>query len=379
MEVIGNKHPVVYSDLVVLIDPTRRLKKRRQCILVMTTKSFHILEPEFPYQRLEERPEIPLLWIEKIYADRIDGQIIFQIRPHFDLWVELYAKTHFIHVFSMLHKLRQVEESLQVNLEVKFVFDIANSPDVIYISKAVAKRTKEYTSAKERVEKEAQLVKEKYNGKSKNETAMSAKKSDSPRKKKGFGVFSSSLNTSTFDKKTNIVINAKGVKMEKKSSPSKISKISSVRKKQTKQSEKGGGALSIKDIDLGLKKISFDKEIIAEAMKAIDKSLKSYERLQKAHIKHHTIEHAKDNKIDFGTFENRIFSNYEFDHFTKGYEMTINEDIFLPKISLLGQDYSVRKLEIRSGVLSNKRKFLFCEEYFIREFRDNGSYTFHVC
>jgi hypothetical protein len=157
----------------------------------MTTTSFHILLPEYPYERCDKRDqEIPLLWIEKLYADRIDGQIIFQIRADYDLWLELPTKTHFIHLFSILHKLLQKKEKRQVDLEVQFVFDIETSPDAIYISENAAKKTKEYISAKERVLREAESTVKNLNSSNKSKKGKSPKKSIS-QKKKGFGFFSS--------------------------------------------------------------------------------------------------------------------------------------------------------------------------------------------
>ena len=127
MEIIGTSSPLVYSELVVMIDPTVYLRRRQQRILVMTTTSFHLLVPKYPYDRCTKRQqEIPLLWIEKIYADRIDGQIIFQIRPDYDLWLELPSKTHFIHLFSMLHKLQQGKKASKLILKLRLCSILVN-------------------------------------------------------------------------------------------------------------------------------------------------------------------------------------------------------------------------------------------------------------
>ncbi len=352
MELIGQTSPVVYSELVVLYDPSLRYQKRKQRILVMTTTSFHILLPEYPYERCDKRDEeIPLLWIEKLYADRIDGQIIFQIRADYDLWLELPTKTHFIHLFSILHKLLQKKEKKQVNLEVQFVFDIETSPDAIYISKNAAKKTKEYISAKERVLREAESTVKNLNSSNKSKKGKSPKMSNS-QKKKGFGFFSSFGDN---DSKKSKIKEAKKVEI-------KMGKIRSPTKKMTKEASKSGAkenkAASLDSIELEMESLHFNKEIIEEAMKVINKILKAYEKRQKSHIKKYTEEYAKEYPIEFDTFDQRVFSNYEFEHFPKDYVTSVSEDVFMPIIYLSGKEYSVRKFEIRPGILSNEQKYL---------------------
>ena len=212
MEIIGTSSPLVYSELVVMIDPTVYLRRRQQRILVMTTTSFHLLVPKYPYDRCTKRQqEIPLLWIEKIYADRIDGQIIFQIRPDYDLWLELPSKTHFIHLFSMLHKLQQEKEGIQVDLEVKFVFDIGKLTDAMYISKEASAKSKDYISAKERITRALEEKKSKSGDVGK---INANTKRSSPRKATGRNMFSPSAKTKSPRKKGGIS-KASGVKTKK--------------------------------------------------------------------------------------------------------------------------------------------------------------------
>ncbi len=350
MEIIGTSSPLVYSELVVMIDPTVYLRRRQQRILVMTTTSFHLLVPKYPYDRCTKRQqEIPLLWIEKIYADRIDGQIIFQIRPDYDLWLELPSKTHFIHLFSMLHKLQQEKEGIQVDLEVKFVFDIGKLTDAMYISKEASAKSKDYISAKERITRALEEKKSKSGDVSK---INANTKRSSPRKATGRNMFSPSAKTKSPRKKGGIS-KASGVKTKKDKKG-----ILKKQKGKMKPSDTENGNVASKKDSIDLKAFSFNKDTISEVIKAIKSIMKHYRQIQARHKEANGDDYVQDTDMEFVNFEERVFSNLEFDHILKQFEITECEDVFIPSIKIQGKECSIRKLETRSGELNFEQKYL---------------------
>ena len=354
MEVIGTSSPLVYSELVVMIDPSVYLQRRQQRILVMTTTSFHLLVPKYPYDRCTKRQkEIPLLWIEKIYADRIDGQIIFQIRPDYDLWVELPSKTHFIHLFSMLHRLQQQKEGVQVNLEVQFVFDIGKLTDAVYISKDASVKSKEYISAKERIDRELEEKKNKIGDGGKTNAKMKGRnKNSSPQKAKGWSMFSASGKNKSPRKKGGI-LKATSVKMKK---DKKGVSIKQKGKRKVLGSEHRDADSKKESTDLQV--LNFNKDTISVAIKAIKSIMKNYRYIQKSHGQANGDDYIRDIDMNFGSFEERVFSNLEFDHILKEFEVTECEDVFIPSVKLQGKECSVRQLENRSGESNNEQKYL---------------------
>ena len=107
---VNRQERVVFSDLVILIDPTLRFKRRKQFILVLTRNVLHLLLPVHPFTPCPTRlTEIPISWVTKLFVDRIGSHILLKIPADFDMFLEVPAKSQFLHLFSQLHHLQLME------------------------------------------------------------------------------------------------------------------------------------------------------------------------------------------------------------------------------------------------------------------------------
>lgn len=151
-----NRHErVVFSDLVVLIDPTLRFKRRKQFILVLTRNVLHLLQPIHPFAPCPTRLiEIPISWVTKLFVDRIGSQILLKIPADFDMLLEVPAKSQFLHLFSQLHHLQLMENPTgkRAGLVVEFVFQLEKLEATTYVDKKMALKTKSYKDARERID-----------------------------------------------------------------------------------------------------------------------------------------------------------------------------------------------------------------------------------
>merc|ERR1711871_1464562 len=151
----SSKTHIIFSDIVTLYDPTVRFKKKKEYILVMTEENLYLLEPVIPFEFAKRTPEgIPVSWVTKIYADRIDSNVMLKIPADYDIWLEIPTKTRFLHIFSQLHRLflQENPEGRQTELQILFVFNLPSQKEAKYVDAKFAAKTKLYKDAKDRVQ-----------------------------------------------------------------------------------------------------------------------------------------------------------------------------------------------------------------------------------
>ena len=150
----SSKSNIIFSELVTLYDPTVRFKKKKEYVLVLTEENLYLLDPLPPFECSKRAPEgVPVSWVSKIYADRIGSQVMLKIPADYDMWLEVPAKTQFLHIFSQLHKLflQENPEGRQIDLQIAFVFNLGSQREAKYVDAKIASKTKSYKDAKDRV------------------------------------------------------------------------------------------------------------------------------------------------------------------------------------------------------------------------------------
>ena len=165
-------------------------------------------------------------------------------------------------------------------------------------------------------------------------------------------MFSASAKTKS-PRKKGAISRASGLKTKKEKNEN-----SKKQKGKMKASDTENRNVASKKDSIDLKAFSFNKDTISEVIKAIKSIMKHYRQIQARHKEANGDDYVQDIDMEFGNFEERVFSNLEFDHILKQFEITECEDVFIPSIKIQGKECSIRKLETRSGELNFEQKYL---------------------
>mgnify|MGYP003705901301 CR=1 FL=1 len=319
---VNRQERVVFSDLVILIDPTLRFKRRKQFILVLTRNVLHLLLPVHPFTPCPTRlTEIPISWVTKLFVDRIGSHILLKIPADFDMFLEVPAKSQFLHLFSQLHHLQLMENRAgkRTGLVVEFAFQLEKLEASAYVDKKLALKTKSYKDARERINL---LLKEAKKDKTNQKKRVPPKR---VRKK------------TPKEEKTALTI------FGRKGEEEKASLKTSDTKKNAKERRK-----SVDDINIALGASDGEIQLVGRDKVMFIKAIK-----QAAD----TYSNRKRGK--FGTFAEKVFHNLEFNHGHR-VELPKLQDSFFPSVfcKATGISYSVRKVEVPQGTVNNEQRAL---------------------
>ena len=331
----SSKSNIIFSELVTLYDPTVRFKKKKEYVLVLTEENLFLLDPLPPFECSKRAPEgVPVSWVSKIYADRIGSQVMLKIPADYDMWLEVPAKTQFLHIFSQLHKLflQENPEGRQIDLQIAFVFNLGSQREAKYVDAKIASKTKSYKDAKDRVHL---LLRE---AKKAQGIAMSKKKVQmSPSKKKALQKKKLKVQKDLLKKKQQ--------RAEKKALPAtslhaKIPRhprdkaLPSDHPKKAALHSEGAQMISL----IGKDKVLFLKEL--------ERTVRRYDAA--------IAQHAGQR---FENFQQKIFYSSEFKFKARTVTLSSNETFF-PNVycDTTRSFMSVRKILNIPGVISNEQK-----------------------
>ena len=193
------------------------------------------------------------------------------------------------------------------------MFDIGKLTDAVYISKEASAKSKDYISAKERI---TRALEEKKSSSGDVGKKNANTKRRSPRKATGRNMFSASPKSKSPRKKGGM-LKATSVKVKKDKKG-----VLKKQKGKMKPSDTENGNVASKKDSIDLKAFSFNKDTISEVIKAIKSVMKHYRQIQERHKKANGDDYVQDIDMEFGSFKERVFSNLEFDHILKQFEIT---------------------------------------------------------